>query len=657
MNERSYQLPPPPFVVSPPGPHWPLDRQLLDFGGGVSFTIKSSLEGVFIIGGTGSGKSSASGKAFIEAYLEANYGMLFLCPKASDRPFYEKLVRNCGRAKDLCVFEPRGRFCFSFLHHLSNHPKRGRRDVKNIVQFFERILENYAGGQGGGQEDEVFWATARRALMANLILALGGGGESYSIDDMNTFLRESPDSLEEVASRHWLGSSIFGPRLRSALAAAQGTPDVKTMEMVRNYWLVERPKQPSKTKNTVGMALSSMLDVFNDATARELFGGQTNLCPEHCLDGAVIIVDVAVKEYPGLGLLTQQIWKQSLQQAIEDRSDPEGPTRRPVALVMDEAQLFFHSSDGQYQATCRSSGGANLAITQNLPNIICRVPGAHADHVVHGWMGNFNTQVFHNQSEPTTCKAIAEALGRAKKFMVSQSKPSGSFFERLFGGGGSGNYSVSGEERYHVEPFELRALRCGGPENHGIVETYVLMNLPSGRATGRYFLPVVFHQQIESPPLPPPEIVPQGGMLQRVFRSFKNPFRRHLMTLPNLGSLPFGRLVKSRRRKSRLDELEKFHDDIVQWRKEGLDLRAIAAKIFARDRNLDIDHNVVSRYLIKHGMPTGRVRTQDAEPVNPVPTPQPRPTDTTRLPIAGMADFLSSKPKVESEDSHGHENS
>ncbi len=56
------------------------------------------------------------------------------------------------------------------------------------------------------------------------------------------------------------------------------------------------------------------------------------------------------------------------------------------------------------------------------------------------------------------------------------------------------------------------------------------------------------------------------------------------------------------RKTSKLDLLMPFKDQILKWRTDGLDLRAIASKINAAGCRVGIDHNVISRFLAKHGI-------------------------------------------------------
>ncbi len=83
-------------IVNPPSissPNWAADDEALLELGQVGkqpipqnyWTLKDAFEGVQVFGGTGSGKSSGSGKALALAFLEANLGGLVLTAKTDER--------------------------------------------------------------------------------------------------------------------------------------------------------------------------------------------------------------------------------------------------------------------------------------------------------------------------------------------------------------------------------------------------------------------------------------------------------------------------------------------------------------------------------------------------------------------------------------------
>lgn len=62
--------------------------------------------------------------------------------------------------------------------------------------------------------------------------------------------------------------------------------------------------------------------------------------------------------------------------------------------------------------------------------------------------------------------------------------------------------------------------------------------------------------------------------------------------------------------RSKLDALEPFRDRILAWRAEGRDLRAIASHVRAAGCCVPVDHNVISRFLKRHGISTARPKAE-----------------------------------------------
>ena len=93
----------------PPVIGWPEQRGLVDFGGDL-WRVKDACEGTVIFGGTGSGKTSGSGRALATAFLAAGFGGLVLC--ANDCLLYtslEELFENASLTSRVCEREIGGR--------------------------------------------------------------------------------------------------------------------------------------------------------------------------------------------------------------------------------------------------------------------------------------------------------------------------------------------------------------------------------------------------------------------------------------------------------------------------------------------------------------------------------------------------------------------
>ena len=76
---------------------WALDNPLLQLSPADTLTQRHVCEGIQIFGGTGSGKTSASGAHIARAFLRAGFGGLVMCAKPEERRLWEQYAKETGR--------------------------------------------------------------------------------------------------------------------------------------------------------------------------------------------------------------------------------------------------------------------------------------------------------------------------------------------------------------------------------------------------------------------------------------------------------------------------------------------------------------------------------------------------------------------------------
>src|ERR1017187_3883532 len=81
---------------------WADHRGLVDMGGDI-WRIKDACEGTMIFGGTGSGKTSGSGRALATSFLAAGFGGLVLCAKPDEPALWRSYAAETGRETDLLI--------------------------------------------------------------------------------------------------------------------------------------------------------------------------------------------------------------------------------------------------------------------------------------------------------------------------------------------------------------------------------------------------------------------------------------------------------------------------------------------------------------------------------------------------------------------------
>lgn len=170
-----------------------------------------------------------------------------------------------------------------------------------------------------------------------------------------------------------------------------------------------------RTCSSVVATFTSVADLLLHGMVRELLGTGINIVPEVTYrNGTIIIVDVSIQEYLKVGRVIQGIMKYMFERAIL-RRDPELDPR-PVFLWADEAQNFLSSYDYQYQAVARSARACTVYLTQNISNYYS-VLGSTGRDEANALLGNFNTKIFHANTDQPTNKYASDII--AQEWMMT----------------------------------------------------------------------------------------------------------------------------------------------------------------------------------------------------------------------------------------------
>lgn len=478
---------------------WALDVVVLSWSPRDKFTVNDAVQGTLILGATGSGKSSGSGRTIALSFLRAGFGGLVLTAKADERAAWEQYCRDTGRAGDLVVFGPRESLRFNFLQYELSRKGAGAGHCENLVNLFATVLEvaerNSAGS--GGREDEGYWKRANRQLMRNavdlLVLATG----QISIPELYKLVVSAPTSFEQIGSAEWKSKSFCFQCLADADKRSKSSRQEHDFAVVADYWMLEFPGLSDKTRSVIVSTFTSMIDVLNRGILRELFCAETNVTPDAALDGKIILIDLPVKEFAEIGQFAQVLWKYCWQRAVERRDVATNP--RPVFLWADEAQHFVTSYDMQFQTTCRSSRVATVLLSQNVSNFYAGLGGsdkgrAEADSL----FANLNTKIFHANSDPVTNQWASTMIGRTRQFFVnaSNSRQAGDWMSSLLGfGGQQSTGGISEQMEFEIQPSLFTKFRTGGPGNGWLVDGLVLGSGKIFQETRRTWLLTAFGQK------------------------------------------------------------------------------------------------------------------------------------------------------------------
>jgi type IV secretory pathway TraG/TraD family ATPase VirD4 len=490
--------------ASPPraAASWPLDTPLFRFPGWRdSWTLRHSFEGALILGRTGSGKTSGSGALLAKNMLRVGYGGLVLCAKTDEARLWEDYARETGRAASILRFAPGEPWRFNFLEYEARRASDGSGNSAQAHNLVELLLQVVAAvNQRQREASADIWQKAMRQLVANAVELLLFAGESITMANLYRLITSAPHSPEEAREEDWQQDSYLWHLIEQAEpgAATLTAAQAHDRAMVKTYWLNEHPALADKTRASIVLTFTATVDPLLRGVLHELFCTELNCAPDPIMDGAVVIVDLSVKEWNDVGRIAATIWKFLFQRAIERRPGGSAAVpRRPVFLWADECQHFVTDQDALFQTTARSAGCATVFLTQNLPNLYAELGGSETGKArVDSLLGNLGTKFFHRNDEHRTNQWASEIVSRILVQRRSQNSGAavGGSMEADPTGRFNAGASTSEQMDFELPPRSFLALRTGSPEHGYMVDCLVFQ---SGRmfGNGTVYLPTSVDQR------------------------------------------------------------------------------------------------------------------------------------------------------------------
>ena len=504
---------------------WQMDAPLLLLPVGNRFALRDAFEGVHIMGGIGSGKTSGSGAMLARQYLLAGMGGMILCAKRDEAPMWLRLAKECGRANSVIHLRPEGNHRFNFLDYELKRPDGGGY-VENIVGIFDALrqaLEAHRGGQVQRKEDH--WTDSAQEMLRHLLVVLIVATGRISMEEILRFMQSIPRSEAQITSDApeyvRFRESSFALKM-IAQAMEQQSPPVRyahDLEVAARYFRYETTGANEKGTHSIISTLNTLLGGFKTGLLHQLFCSDSTFCPDMAGEGSLILLDIPVESHKTLGIQAQTLMKYMFQDYARARHC--SAKTRPVFLWVDEAHLFYTEYDNLFQSISRSSRVCSVYLTQNMASY------RMDERTVRNFLGNFGTKIFHTNSCTLTNQYVSEMIGRVKHIDQSggmntgvsegesrgkskgggwTSSPhdpplSGGSFNRNRGTSRSSNNSRSSgvsqnwSERmdWEVEPNVFIAnLRTGGKRHRCIVDGVMVKH--GGFHGGQRWLPVSFFQ-------------------------------------------------------------------------------------------------------------------------------------------------------------------
>lgn len=463
-------------------------------------TAEDLWRGVCVMGATGSGKSTSSGRMLMGEALKRGWGMLVTTVKASDTQDAVKLAQACGRGNDVILFGPEHpQWSFNPLSYECSRPGDGGGLVENIARLILTTIQaQESGGAGGGASGgDPFWQRAAMMMLRNAIALCVDAGEPVSFGNLSRIIQSGPQSMDQLEDPVWRATSYcLSLIVKAKERQASGGCDGRDLDLVAAFWLSEYPNQAPQTRSSIALTVSTMTDAFARGQMRDLFASGTTLLPEFLYHGKIIILDMPVKTYGDLGRMGQVIFKLNAFAALERRDVKKFP--RPVMVVQDEFQELVTKDDTRFQATARSARVCNLCLTQSLSGLYAKLGGqSEGQACVDALLTNLAVKVLHANSDPTTNHWVEQMLGKRWVYQSSSSISSGqkdpsSPWKPITPQASSTSQKA---QISNVESAMFLSMRGGGAANQYLVDALVHMTGRVWAATGRTDLQVVFKQQ------------------------------------------------------------------------------------------------------------------------------------------------------------------
>lgn len=381
---------------------------LVNFSKQDAWTLNDAYMGTFICGGTGSGKSSGSGRTLAHSFLRAGFGGLVLCNKPDEANTWRKYAQETKRENSLIVLDGKGGKRFNFIDYELARIDGG----SNKTPFaLDALLKIYEAMQAfdGTKGDESFWKNSVRLLLSHSIEALYTAYGNIRFPELMNFINSAAISDEQYRSEEWRKNSFHYLTMKEAATNAVSAEQRSDLQAVGRYFIGFYVLD-NKTKSNIKATLEAMLMDFQKGDLARIFCTTTNVVPDLSHHGAVIVLDFPLKIWQRGGLIAQHLFKFAWAKAVERRAINE--TTRPCFLWADEYQAFISSYDAEFQATARSSRVCTVYMTQSISALREAIKSSVPKESVDSLLNNFQTKIIHTCTDPTTQIWAAELIGK-----------------------------------------------------------------------------------------------------------------------------------------------------------------------------------------------------------------------------------------------------
>ena len=482
------------------------------------FRLSDLLESTIIFGSPGSGKTSASGAAFLRMYFSGGMGGLFGAVKPGEAARIIKMAKAAGRGGSLIVIDGSGKHRINFLQYLMQTSPNAGQLVTNIVDALSTVIAAVNGQVEPGGSDNQFWQKAMKEVLLHAVAVLWAAYGRVSLYDVFALLQSRPMTLVQARDPQWLANSFMAQTLEKAGDAPTHPMHQMDFRAAFDFLTKTLANPDARTTGNILATLSADLAPLMQGAMRELFSTGTTFVPEMTFEGAIIVMDLPVQVYGQAGLLAQQIIKYLWQKAVLARNVDR--RTRPVFHYCDEYQVLVSPGDADFISRSREAMAATTLLTQSIPGLVSKISGSKAEHIANALLACCNTKIFHANGCHITNKYAADIIDKGTIIRynggsnVGWSDTVGDGYTSGSSGDGkttshsdsitnnrshtkSGGHSLGWSEQtdYLVQPGVFTRLRKGGRVNRRQVDAIIFQTGKMWHHSGKTFLSVTFRQK------------------------------------------------------------------------------------------------------------------------------------------------------------------
>jgi type IV secretory pathway TraG/TraD family ATPase VirD4 len=453
----------------------------------LNLDLRSICEHLIIIGQTGSGKTSLLRGLFAEI-LPQRVGVFFQTVKTDASQEYQQMCQAAGR--EYIVFKC-GTTRFNPAEYVLRAPWGGIEVFADFLEQCDKLIARESSDKDGS-----YWRNARKMLLIHTIgvchIAYRGKVNLQQISKVLASIPRSPDAVR-LDNSQWT-NSFCHQTLVLAVENCETDEEVRRVKEAHDYLTIETPGAGPKAIAATVQHISALVANF---TRGDLFA--TTCCEESepiidtILAGGIVICDDPVLlgvKYQFMQLVLGLILTR---QALTRTVTKDTPT---VLLVADEYhKLSAPEIDVEICTLGRSMRLARITAIQSLSVLMTAMTeGIKAKHTAQSLIGNHNTKVFLQNTDPETCELFETLSGKEIRHMVGGGRSSApqQGIDLLAVGS---DFSPNFHSAYHPRKFgsALSRLKSGGVRHGNIVSGYVFQSGTEFR-NGLPFIKLEFEQ-------------------------------------------------------------------------------------------------------------------------------------------------------------------